>query len=380
MNFLRRSLFIFALCSSLSLSACISGSLVDQLAGKDSTPAEEPAPSPAARVYMDEISGILTAFDGSSISLRDGKTDYTFDLSGATVECKNGLLYGDEISVIYEGQMNGTQTESVRALKVADVLHRQSELKERKIEGTITAVTPYSLTMTTAKGNTLTCSTIARPVSFRDGIGPGKQVVVHVIGKLHRLADNRLDPDLMTVISLSDAEPFQIPEAPQIPNELRKETTEEGAQEAVDPAITLQRMRVTLLSSTGQQIVVMPRGSSASITVDLAVTPCYFPGGILPEEEADLYYYGTFNGENLSGVTIDHLRGQDPEKIRASSITSYVRGTVIGKTLDTVTLRTADNILFTFRDKTTDPYPVGSEVQVTVNPAASFHTNIYTIV
>ena len=63
---------------------------------------------------MDEISGTLQDFSGSQLILNKGEASYVFNLSGATLECKDGMITGDEISVIYDGHQYRTDSESSR--------------------------------------------------------------------------------------------------------------------------------------------------------------------------------------------------------------------------------------------------------------------------
>lgn len=122
---------------SLSLSGCSLGTVLEQITSTGDVSVEEPsspesaATEPKSRVYMDEISGTLQDFSGSQLILNKGEASYVFNLSGATLECKDGMITGDEISVIYEGQLSGTDTSTVQTLKVVDEFHRKSKLKKR---------------------------------------------------------------------------------------------------------------------------------------------------------------------------------------------------------------------------------------------------------
>ena len=50
---------------------------------------------------MDEIRGELQNFTGNQITLLSDNESYTFDISQATLECSNGMLAGDAVSVGY---------------------------------------------------------------------------------------------------------------------------------------------------------------------------------------------------------------------------------------------------------------------------------------
>lgn len=126
---------------SLSLSGCSLGTVLEQITSTGDVSVEEPsspesaATEPKSRVYMDEISGTLQDFSGSQLILNKGEASYVFNLSGATLECKDGMITGDEISVIYEGQLSGTDTSTVQTLKVVDEFHRKSKLKSARPMG-----------------------------------------------------------------------------------------------------------------------------------------------------------------------------------------------------------------------------------------------------
>ena len=54
---------------------------------------------------MDEIRGTLQYFTGNQLTLLSGSDNYVFDISQATLECADGMLCGDAVSVIYEGSL-----------------------------------------------------------------------------------------------------------------------------------------------------------------------------------------------------------------------------------------------------------------------------------
>ena len=45
------------------------------------------------------------------------------------------MITGDEISVIYEGQLSNTDTSTVKALKVVDEFHKKNKLKNHTTRG-----------------------------------------------------------------------------------------------------------------------------------------------------------------------------------------------------------------------------------------------------
>ena len=96
---------------------------------------------------MDEIRGTVKDFTGSRLTLCQKSDTYSFDISQAELECREGLLAGADVCVIYEGQLNTTDTSSVRVLKVADAYHDRAELKEKKTYGQVQGLTENTITL-----------------------------------------------------------------------------------------------------------------------------------------------------------------------------------------------------------------------------------------
>ncbi len=363
------------LTASLFLGGCTPGSVIDHFSGKDNVQAQPPLSTAAVRVYMDEVSGKLSYFDGSMLSLESDGLLYDFDLYGASIECANGLLYGDEISVIYEGQMTGNQTDSVQALKVTDAFHKKEKLKRYTIKGTIQAFTPNALTLTTSDKKSLTCLIAGRRACFSEGLSTGKTVYLRVLGKKHLISGNVLDGSLLTILGVSDQKSFRMPEPPDLPTV----TTEPAESTSV-----LRKMRAVIESVNGQLITIKPLGGDALLSLDLSVTPLYAQCGILPGTVIELYYYGQYNGENLGGITIDQIRGLDSSQIKPSEITSSLQGTITGVTANTVSVQTPDGVFFTGNTNSVPQdyrsLEEGSQIRITIDPYASSRTNIYKII
>ena len=105
---------------------------------------------------MDELSGTLQDFSGSQLILNTDSASYVFNVSNATLECKGGMITGDEISIIYEGQLSGTDTGSVHVLKVVDEFHKKNKLKKRTAHGQVISLTSNTITIKSKKGKTAT--------------------------------------------------------------------------------------------------------------------------------------------------------------------------------------------------------------------------------
>ena len=93
----------------ITLSGCSLGDVVDRFSDSEDTQIQDINPG-STRVYMDEIRGTLQYFTGNQLTLLSGSDNYVFDISQATLECSDGMLCGDAVSVIYEGQLDSTDT------------------------------------------------------------------------------------------------------------------------------------------------------------------------------------------------------------------------------------------------------------------------------
>ena len=133
-----------------SLSGCTAGDMITSYTStSDQSEAtlQNTSETPKQRVYMDEIKGTLKDFTGATLTMENQEQTYVFDLSEATLECEDGMITGDEISVIYEGQLSNKDTSTVKALKVVDDFHKKNQLEVRKAYGEVLRLTSNNSTI-----------------------------------------------------------------------------------------------------------------------------------------------------------------------------------------------------------------------------------------
>ncbi len=352
-----------ALCSCLFAGGCSLGELVDQYVSQD-TPSVTEAPSETERTYMDELHGTLVTFDGSILTLTHEDTTYTFDVSLSTLETRQGMISGDQISVIYEGQLTGDTTDSVRALKVVDEIHKKDTLTEQTLEGTVQAITPNILTIKTAENRTVTFPITGVSQSYHNGIKAGTTVSIHYLGDLLPTdTETTLNGNHTKVLTISDTEPFSAPESTS--------------------GSSVQKFRGYISTINNQTLRVRPSGSSSMLSIDLSSIPAYFDGGTAPRSGVNINYSGTFDNESLNDITILSVTGDDFTTIQTRKISSTVSGVIIGATANTISLQTNDGAFVTCTtdnatNTSTGGLEIGSSVRVTFDPNASRTTNIYT--
>lgn len=374
-----RKLLAVCLCTGMAavFSGCSLGNILEEITSTGDFSAEAPASEIISgevkeRVYMDEISGRLQDFTGSTLTLSAEDSSYVFDISQASIECKSGIIIGDEISIIYEGQLENTDTSVVKALKVVDEFHKKSKLKTHTLTGTIQGLTANTITVKSDKGITAVYPITGTEQYYQNGIQIGSPVYLKFKGTEpagERSASAAIAADNRKVLSISDLADFK--------------TGSGDAISAPGPdSEGISQFRATIQSMNLPALQVLPDGKLTSLNLDLTGIPVHFIGGIAPGSHVTVTYSGEFKGDTLNGVTVLSVQGEDPKKLNDKHVSFSVTGTVKGTTANTVTLQTTDGAMDTFRienadDRSSGGLIEGSFVRITFHPARSGKSNIY---
>lgn len=327
----------------------------------------------STRVYMDELQGTLQTFSGNKITLVSSAETYTFDVSQATLETSDGMVRGDSVSVIYEGQLSGTDTSTVRALKVVDDYHESDTLKEKTAHGQVQQLTENSITVRSKGGKTATYPVTGAEQYYQNGIKAGKWVYIHYKGELEALdPDNpsRLYGSHIKVFTISDIDPFNVPDptptpAPSQNNQDKKE----------------KRLRAVIQSVQTNILQVSVENTATILNLDMSRLPCYFSGGPAPGSHVTITYTGDFDGGSTEGISILGITGDIPESLSEHGISFTVSGDITASTSNTLTLLTSDSTYVTCNienasNSSTGGLLSGSSVKITFNPAESRKSNI----
>lgn len=356
---------------TLSMAGCSLGTVIDRFVSAGDTPAQESVQD-KPRVYMDEIRGILQDFTGSKVTVLSDKTLYNFDVSQASLECEGGMITGDEISIIYEGQLNDSDTSDVKALKVVDEYHKKTSLEDRTIQGTVLDLTLNTITIKSKDGNTVMFPSAGAKQYYQNGIKKGTPVYLHYKGKILSPSDENTgyNASHLKVLSISDTDPLKVPKPTPTPEPEQNTVKEEKL------FCVIQNVSQNVLQT-------MVEGTDISLSLDMSALPCYFPGGIAEGSHVSVIYTGGFNGTTLDGLTLLGITGENPASQKDSHISFRVTGSIIGSTANTITIQTNDNAVITFRTEqaqndSTGGLAQGCGVCITYNPSASLQTNIYT--
>ncbi|MBQ0000007.1 MAG: hypothetical protein KBT01_00500 [Clostridiales bacterium] len=364
-----KKLLVTCLCLilALPLSGCAAGDLVDKLTNihGDENDLSEIKP----RVYMDELKGILLDFSGNIVTMDVNGKIYYFDVSEATLECKNGMISGDEISIIYEGKLpeDSTDTSVVRTLKVVNDFHNPMLLEEQVATGTIQDISANMITIVDESNIAATYQLTGVETCFSYGLARGRSVAIHYYGRPGEPIDGSqktLNATHLKVISISDTDPFKAP-APQ-----KKEKTDHD----------IGQFRATI-QSLSNDILTVVLSNSTTLALDVSDAPIYLQGGSAPGTVVTVTYSGVFDGSTSQGIYIHQVYAAVPKKEK--KIASYVAGTIMAKTANTLTFRTKDNAVITcytenVKNLTTGGLEIGDVIKVIFNPLENKSSNILT--
>ena len=377
-----------AACMILGLSLFVGGCSNDQIddhiislqdkisdaTSSDPTSREASDSSLEERVYMDEITGTLQNFDGTNMTISSDGETYVFDVSRTRLECKYGVVFSDQVSVIYQGQLSGTDISTISPIKVTDKYHNETPLENRTLKGKVKKLNSNSLVIVTEKGNTVTFPVTGVRQYYKKGIKAGRWVYVHFRGKFINetiVGDKQYDGSFTKVISVSDTDPLKVPAATPTPSPAPKKKE--------------QHLRAKIVSVSTSTMTVVPQTTGSELTVPLTSVPVYFKGGMVPGSYVNIIYTGKFNGESTNGMKIRGITGEDPDTLSIRNISSTVTGTILGTTANTVLIQTYDGVKIlcsreNVQDLSTSGMEEGADLRVTFNPAKSRTSNIYTCI
>lgn len=368
--------FFLSVSLPFAFCGCSAGDLFNRYISTGDTEeaqSQEP-PAEGNRVYMDEIRGTLQDFNGNQVIVSSDSSTYTFDISQATIECADGLLAGANVCVIYQGQLQDTDTGSVKTLKVVDDYHQDSTLEESTIQGQLQNLTANSITIKTSDNKTLSCPVTGTEQYYQGGVKANTPVYLHYKGNFVNSPDNpnALLGTQARIFSVSDIDPLSVPSptptpAPAEGQEIKKEN----------------QMRAIIQSIQLNMLSVLIENTNTTLQLNMTGIPCYFNGGISIGSHVTLTYTGDFNGSTLDGITLLGITGEIPESSRNRSLSFSVTGDITASTSNTITLLTYDGMYITCytenaTNTSTGGLLTGSSVKVTFNPADCRTSNIYT--
>lgn len=144
-----------------------------------------------------QMEGRLVSFEGKTLVVGEADEDYTFDVSGASINTKN-MRAGDELVIYYDGKLKGKDTSEVKVTSVRDLGGNEHQTEKQAV-GTLVKLTENTVTIRQNDGTELLFNANNCRHEFKNGIREGNWLVVTYIGEL-----NGTDTKNVTVVKITD--------------------------------------------------------------------------------------------------------------------------------------------------------------------------------
>ena len=129
------------------------------------------------------VDGVLKSYaSGTLVVTRNDGSELAFDLTKATVSCKN-MLSGDKVTILYDGTIEGTDTSGVTVTEIKD--KGSAAPKEQTMVGTVRNLTQHSLTLKEPDGTEYSFNTAGARQAYKNGIENGNWVQVKYVGEIN---------------------------------------------------------------------------------------------------------------------------------------------------------------------------------------------------
>ena len=412
-HFSRCSVFILSISIAASLlcfglAGCSPGKLA-----KEYLPGQKPDPSPSPvkeRVYMDELSGTVQHFDGTSLTvLTDDQTPRSFNLARASIETLDGIVSGDQVHIIYEGDLSAAEQDSgkIKPLKVVDSIHGKEPVPEQTFQGNLIHLTEHSITLRGKQNQEITFPTTGADFCFHGGIRKDVPVYIHYKGEIVTMPDDS-GPDAghLKVLTISDTEPFSPPGSAASQNAplqgaavspdvvVTSEVSPDAAAAAdsvVTPTPTVQPDAAGSSQNGGAYarlselndgiMTVITQSGSGLASLDLSSASVYARGGFAGSVLLTIRTSGSLEYPGDSALPAQSVTCEDTAAYTGKTPESTINGVIVGSTSNTVTILTSDSVRLTFnredaRDTSTSGMDNGAYIIITFDPASSGESNL----
>lgn len=227
----RVTLLCMALAAALSLSACkktpketepqTTEAPVTETERMTEPPATEPPTTePPREDSMDKtrsLKGLVVSSgtDTLTIQTERGK-QLDFSTAGADIQITGGIQQGGNVTILYKGAINGTDTSGARVLMIVDLAAGETPVTEGEpmtegaeadpdagagtLEGTISELNADRIVILANDGDSYYFSLYETDINLVNGVKEGNYVTVEYNGDIH-------GPDIVAATSLRDNDP-----------------------------------------------------------------------------------------------------------------------------------------------------------------------------
>ncbi len=265
-----------------------------------------------------QMEGRLVSFEGKTLVVGEADENYTFDVSGASINTKN-MRAGDELVIYYDGKLKGKDTSEVKVTSVRDLGGNEHQTEKQAV-GTLVKLTENTVTIRQNDGTELLFNANNCRHEFKNGIREGNWLVVTYIGEL-----NGTDTKNVTVVKITDNDS----------NTVKKAQKKMKIKAVNEKVYTTAGVHIRESYSTDSKVV----GSLAKGDSVVRTGVCENGWSRVEYKSKDAYIYGeylsakkpkkdapaaTVNGEPAATVQI----GDEPQPVVLQSVGPAAEGTM----------------------------------------------------
>ena len=135
---------------------------------------------------LGEVDGSLKSYtDGILVVDTNDKEELSFKITSKTqMNCKN-MLAGDNVTVMYEGKLKGTDTDQAVVTSVDDKGKSTQTVKQQEMVGTLEEYTSTSLKLKSNDGKEYQFSIVGAAREYKNGIEPGNWIHIYYTGNIN---------------------------------------------------------------------------------------------------------------------------------------------------------------------------------------------------
>ena len=162
------------------------------------------------------LKGLVVSSDASQLTIQTERgKQLQFSLTGADIQVTGGIAAGNNVTVLYKGSVDGTDTANAKVLMVKDLAQGETPVTEGEpmteaeeanpeagagtLEGTISDINPDRIVILANDGDSYYFSIYEADINLTNGTQVGNYVTVSYNGDIY-------GPELVPATSITDAQ------------------------------------------------------------------------------------------------------------------------------------------------------------------------------
>ncbi|WP_296838080.1 hypothetical protein [Marvinbryantia sp.] len=242
-----------------------------------------------------ELKGLVKSSNDASLTIQTERgKELTFSLTGADIQVANGIQAGSNVTVMYKGTINGTDTANARVLMVTDLAAGETPVTEGELMteaeeadpnagagtlgGTISDLSADRIVVLSDDGDSYYFSMYGADINLVNGMQEGNYVTVEYNGDIY-------GPDIVPATSISD----------------NSAANGETAVAPGSPAGDYSYVSGTV-EDCGVSAITITDDEGVTLSIDTSGATWYLMDGIASGAYVTIAYTGTLSGTDTTGV------------------------------------------------------------------------------